>query len=98
MKKIFLAIAILAIAVSAYAADTYTKVTKDNSVSNVAVVEVRRDIPKTVTSMLTLSRIDSFIADWQRKIDEAEAKIAEWEAIRVLVEVEAKKVVLKDKP
>ena len=72
----------------------YKKTTKDDTVSDIRNVKVKRTVQKEVIEELTLSKLDKTISDIQRKIDDYTVRKNNFKAIRSDVELEAKKVKL----
>ena len=72
----------------------YKKTTKDDTVSDIRNVKVKRTVQKEVVEELTLSKLDKTISDIQRKIDDYTVRKNNFEFIRLDVELEAKKVKL----
>ena len=72
----------------------YKKTTKDDTVSDIRNVKVKRTVQKEVIEELTLSKLDKTISDIQRKIDDYTVRKNNFEFIRLDVELEAKKVKL----
>ncbi len=74
----------------------YTAKTGNGEVKSVTEVEVEIDEAISKKSIFTLEHIDRKIQGWQEDIDRATALISKWNIIRTEVDVEAKKVKLKE--
>lgn len=105
MKKLMiLAISIALFRFSAYAADTYIPVTPDDTVETLEEVVVKKSTPVTKEQNWSLNTIDRQIADIEANKLDCQERIADWDtritelqAMKPLVEKEAKKVKLKEK-
>lgn len=97
MKKLILALIVCLFTIPAFAEELFTPVTKDNEVTSVDAVEVRKAIvtQQTEEKILTLRKIDADITKIQARIDHLNGDIADLQALRVKVLAQAEKVVLK---
>lgn len=97
MKKLMIALMIYLFTLPAYAQETFTPVTKDNEVTSVDAVQVKKAIviQNTSEEILTLRKIDADIAKIQERIDHLNGDIDILKALRDKVLKEAGKVVLK---
>lgn len=98
MKRIFITViaAIFLITGIAIAGQTYAPESLDNTVENRNQVEVKETDTSTVVKekILTLMQIDLDLAALDARIQRYQDVITALEAVRVLVEVEANKVIL----
>ena len=98
MKKTIIAIIALTLfASTAFAAETFTPVTKDNEVTSIDQVQVKKVISKQVEEETVYStpKIDADISKIQARITHLQGDIAVLEALKAKIETEAKKVILK---
>jgi len=104
MRQLIVIPILLAFVLPCYAAD-YITVTKDDEVTQLTSVEVKKSTQETIEKTYTLQEIDNELYNLSnqiealyRQITSLEAKINELKAIRTLVEVEARKIKLKKIP
>jgi TolA-binding protein len=97
MKKLMLALAICLFTIPAFAQEVFTPITKDNEVTSVDAVQVKKEVvtQKTTEETLTLRKIDADIAKIQARISHLNGDIADLQALRAKVLKLAEKVVLK---
>ena len=97
MKKLILTLMICLFTLPAYAEEVFTPVTKDNEVTSVDIIQVKKSIvtQQTKEEVLTLRKIDADIAKIQARIDHLNGDIDVLKALRAKVLAEAEKIVLK---
>lgn len=98
MKKLMLALTICLFTLPTYAEETFTVITKDNEVTSVDAVQVKKAVTteQTAEEILTLRNIDSQIAAKQARIAHLQKDVTDLQALRATVLKEAEKVVLKE--
>ena len=79
-------------------AKTYKPITEDGTVLTIDQVQVEQSEDIVDKSTMTLAYLDTEIAVKTTTISTIQAELAELEATRALVEVEAAKVTLKTEP
>lgn len=79
-------------------AKTYKPITEDDTVLTIDEVQVEQSEDVVDKSTMTLAFLDTEIAVKTTQIANVEAELAELQATRALVEVEAAKVTLKTEP
>lgn len=97
MTKLMIALTICLFTLPAYAEEVFTPITKDNEVTEVDAIEVKKAIviQQTKEEVLTLRKIDADIAKIQARIDHLNGDIAALQALRAKVLEAAEKVLLK---
>lgn len=98
MKKLILALTICLFTLPAYAKEVFTPLTKDNVVTSVDAVEVKKAVTTQQTNeeILTLRKIDDQIVAKQARIAHLQKDVTDLQALRATVLKEAEKVVLKE--
>lgn len=98
MKKTIIAIIALTLfASTAFAAETFTPVTKDNEVTSIDQVQVKKVITKQVEeeTVYSMPQIDGQIAKIQARIDHLQGDIDVLKVLKAKILKEAEKVQLK---
>lgn len=97
MKKLILILTICLFTLPAYAQEVFTSITKDNEVTSVDAVEVKKAIvtQQTNEEVLTLRKVDGQIAAKQARIAHLQKDITDLQALRAKVLKEAEKIILK---
>lgn len=96
MKRLLLIIMSILFCSIAWGGD-YIAVTHDDVVDEIGKVKVEETKDVEKKTVFTLNYIDEQIAKRQKRIEGLQAVIESYQAIRILVDVEAKKVKLKPK-
>jgi hypothetical protein len=81
----------------AHAIKSYKKITADNEAIRKGVVQVEESEPITKTIILTLDLVNTKIDQLTNKIFNLQSELADWQSIKVKVDAEASKVILKTK-
>ena len=96
-RQIIISISIMFLFSGLVFAKTYKAKTKDNEVEKIenVVIEEADSVVTVSTSSFTLEKIDQHIANLQERILALQQSIQEWQARRVEVLKQAKKIKLK---
>lgn len=89
---------LLASSVNAYGAKTYKKHSADNIHKRIGEVQVEESELITKTTILTPDLINTKIDQLTNKISDLQSELINWQAIKVKVDAEAKKVILNTDP
>ncbi len=95
MKKAMMIVAIMFLSGLVYAGE-YKAITGDNEVTNKDMVQVEETANIEQKTTLTLRFINNQIAVVQSRIASLESEVAEFEALKALVDAEASKVILAE--